>query len=67
MKIVKLVFVAAIAVSVLPACSNSNAKGEPGVTRAELNEVREIAKKARACCESNTARIDRMFEKAMSK
>lgn len=67
MKIVKLALVAALAVSVLPACNSSNAKDEPGVTRAELNEVREIAKKARACCESNTARIDRMFEKAMSK
>lgn len=66
MKIVKLALVAAIAVSALPACS-SNANTEAGVTRAELNEVREIAKKARACCESNTARIDRMFEKAMSK
>ncbi|MEO5343150.1 MAG: alanine-zipper protein [Gammaproteobacteria bacterium SHHR-1] len=65
MKIFKLALVAAIAVSVLPACSATNAEG--GVTRAELEEVRSIAKKARACCESNTARIDRMFEKAMAK
>ena len=64
MKIVKLVLVAAAAVFVLPACTGNQ---EGAVTRAELEEVRTIAKKARACCESNTARIDRMFEKAMAK
>lgn len=64
MKIVKLLLVAAAAVVVLPACSGNK---EGAVTRAELDEVRTIAQKARSCCESNTARIDRMFEKAMAK
>jgi hypothetical protein len=62
MKVLKIALLASVVSFSLPACTNNE-----GVTRAELDEVREMAKRARACCESNTARVDRMFEKAMAK
>ena len=64
MKAIKVVLIAVTAMVLLPACSNNT---QSGVTKAQLDEVRTIAEKARSCCASNTARIDRMFEKAMAK
>ncbi len=65
MKALKIALLASVVSCTLPACTSGG--GDGAVTRAELDEVREIAKRARACCESNTARVDRMFEKAMAK
>ena len=65
MKALKIV-IAVAAVSLLSAC-NSAAKQNNGVSKADLDQVRTLAEKAMAHSKSNTARIDRMFEKAMAK
>ena len=64
MKALKIV-IAVAAVSLLSACNT--AKQNDGVSKADLDQVRTLAEKAMAHSKSNTARIDRMFEKAMAK
>ena len=63
MKVIKIA-VAVAALTMLSACSNNQ---QSGASKAELDEVRTLAQKAMSHSKSNTARIDRMFEKAMAK
>jgi len=64
MKAIKIA-TAIAALTLLSACTNNQQAN--GVTKADLDAVRTIAEKALAGSRSNTARIDRMFEKAMAK